>query len=108
MLRYYSSNKTTRGILTCEVYEWNTEINDYLYKKTVQGDGSNYLEKVEGTVMYAQQKVFWDTYSKTFGIISSEISTGNGRKVLVFNPGDDTIAPIAVRQVVEDGQDYFL
>lgn len=89
------------------MYEWNTEINDYLYKKTVQGDGSNYLEKVEGTVMYAQQKVFWDTYSKTFGIISSEISTGNGRKVLVFNPGDDTIAPIAVRQVVEDGQDYF-
>lgn len=107
LLRYYSSNKTTRGILTCEVYEWNTEINDYLYKKTVQGDGSNYLEKVEGTVMYAQQKVFWDTYSKTFGIISSEISTGNGRKVLVFNPGDDTIAPIVVRQVVEDGQDYF-
>lgn len=107
LLRYYSSNKTTRGILTCEVYEWNTEINDYLYKKTVQGDGSNYFEKVEGTVMYAQQKVFWDTYSKTFGIISSEISTGNGRKVLVFNPGDDTIAPIAVRQVVEDGQDYF-
>lgn len=107
LLRYYSSNKTTRGILTCEVYEWNTEINDYLYKKTVQGDGSNYLEKVEGTVMYAQQKVFWDTYSKTFGIISSEISTGNGRKVLVFNPEDDTIAPITVRQVVEDGQDYF-
>lgn len=107
LLRYYSSNKTTRGILTCEVYEWNTEINDYLYKKTVQGDGSNYLEKVEGTVMYAQQKVFWDTYSKTFGIISSEISTGNGRKVLVFNPGDDTIAPITVRQVVEGGEDYF-
>lgn len=107
LLRYYSSNKTTRGILTCEVYEWNTEINDYLYKKTVQGDGSNYLEKVEGTVMYAQQKVFWDTYSKTFGIISSEISTGNGRKVLVFNPGDDTIAPITVRQVVGGGEDYF-
>lgn len=107
LLRYYSSNKTTRGILTCEVYEWNTEINDYLYKKTVQGNGSNYLEKVEGTVMYAQQKVFWDTYSKTFGIISSEISTGNGRKVLVFNPGDDTIAPITVRQVVGGGEDYF-